>query len=288
MACFSYLIAWLLPSWQASYSHVLHATFMERMLSIFFWFLSLIACILLEIYMVPTGVLTTVPVPPPRPATRTCGGPICMHTPQNLLVPTGTHAPLPSSRRSPPAALARLMRPLVPRYERAPSANQRHTPRASPRAQQMDTAALPRKYFKGPALPARATLSAPTVIMAARAPSGELVLYAGFAQAFCSITLQLQASCMSPKLNARQVRRAWSPWRGLLDRCCAYKLRGPCTAAGSAPRSCPRARRAAAAAEAGLAGLEPPRRRAAVPCEHTPTAFCKASLTAQPPCQACR
>ena len=145
MACFSYLIAWLLPSWQASYSIFLHAPFMERMLSIFFWFLSLIACVLLEIYMVPTRVLTTVPVAPPRPATRTCGGPICMHTPQNLLVPTGTHAPLPSSRRSPPAALARLMRPLVPRYERAPSANQRHMPRASPRAQQMDTAALPRK-----------------------------------------------------------------------------------------------------------------------------------------------
>ena len=47
----------------------------------------------------------------------------------------------------------------------------------------MDTEALPRKYFKGPALPASATLSAPTVIMAAQAPCGELVLYAGFAQA---------------------------------------------------------------------------------------------------------
>ena len=184
MACFSCLIAWLLTSWQASYSNFLHATFMERMLSIFFLFLSLIACILLEIYMVPTGVLTTVPVAPPRPATSMCGGPICMHTPQNLLVATGTHTPNPSRRRSTPAALARLMRPLVRRYERAPSAHHQHTPRASPRAQQMDTAALPRKYFKGPALPASATLSACTVIMAAQAPSGELVLYAGFAQAY--------------------------------------------------------------------------------------------------------
>ena len=54
-------------------------------------------------------------------------------------------------------------------------------------------------YFKGPALPASATLSAPTVIMVAQAPSGELVLHAGFAQAYYAFHhwTELKYDCFS-------------------------------------------------------------------------------------------
>lgn len=88
----------------------------------------------------------------------------------------------------------------LPRGDCSASLLYAHPPHpACPCALQMDTASCPRKYFKGPILPATANLSSPTVVMAAHARGGELVFYIGFAQAYYAFNIwtQLKYDCFN-------------------------------------------------------------------------------------------